>query len=154
MRLPFFHKKPLNVLTKAEKEQIVEAIRQAECRTSGEIRVFIERKCKHLDPVDRAAEIFLRLEMQRTEDRNAVLLYVALKDQQMAIYGDEGIYRITGKEYWEALVRHILQHFNKENFAEGIAAYVQAIGDGLHRYFPYNPATDQNELPDEIVFGN
>ncbi len=153
MKIPFFHKKPLDILTTSEKEHIVQAIRQAECRTSGEIRVFIEQKCQYLDPVERASELFLQLQMQQTDNRNAVLLYVALKDQQLAIFGDEGIYKKTGNEYWEGIVQKILQHFNKENFAEGIATYIREIGEGLHRYFPYDQTTDQNELPDEIIFG-
>lgn len=154
MAFSLFHKKPLAVLTDAEKEQIVQAIREAESRTSGEIRVYFENKCKHIEPTERAAEIFLQLKMQHTKDRNAVLLYVALQDRQLAIFGDKGIYKKAGKEYWEALVEKILSHFNKENFAAGISEYVTQIGEGLHRFFPYDRAGDQNELPDDIVFGN
>lgn len=153
MAFSLFNKKPLDILSDDEKQQIVESIRQAESRTSGEIRVFIEHKCKFIDPVDRAAEVFFQLKMENTIDRNAVLLYIAIKDKQLAIFGDEGIYKRTGKEYWENLVNHILQHFNKESFATGISEYVHQIGEGLHSYFPYDRATDQNELPDEIVFG-
>jgi uncharacterized membrane protein len=149
-----FHKKPLDILTDTEKKQIVDAIRTAESRTSGEIRVFVEHKCKAIDPVERAEEIFFQLAMDKTIDRNAVLLYVAVKDRQLAIYGDKGIYQKIGKEYWDNLVGHILQHFNSKNFAAGISEYVHRIGEGLHNYFPYDKAFDQNELPDDIVFGN
>lgn len=154
--MPFslFKKKPLDIFTDEEKEMIVQAIRQAESRTSGEIRLYIERNCKYVDPIERAAELFFSLQMDKTTDRNAVLLYVALEDHQLAIFGDEGIYKKTGKEYWETLVNHILQHFNKENFARGISEYINEIGEGLHYYFPYDRATDQNELPDEIIFGH
>ena len=124
MAFSLFHKKPLDILTAAEKEQIVQAIRLAESRTSGEIRVFMEQKCKYVDPVDRAAEVFFQLKMDKTTDRNAVLLYVAVKDHQLAIFGDEGIYQRTGKEYWENAVSHILQHFDANNFAAGVSQYV------------------------------
>lgn len=153
MPLTFFNKRPLDILSEAEKKQIVNAIRQAESRTSGEIRLFIESTCNFIDPIDRAAQIFYELKMEHTIDRNAVLLYVATQDRQLAIYGDEGIYMRTGREYWENLVSTILQYFNKENFAQGIAEYIYQIGEGLHHFFPYDKATDQNELPDEIVFG-
>ncbi|MEE6186168.1 TPM domain-containing protein [Niabella digestorum] len=150
----FLNKKPANFLTDAEKEQVVNAIRQAETRTSGEIRVYIERHCRYVNPLDRAAEIFFSLKMDQTKDRNAVLLYIAVKDHQMAIFGDEGIYKKTGREYWENLVNRILQYFNKENFVEGICEYVHEIGEGLRKFFPYDKETDHNELPDEIVFGH
>ena len=154
MAIPFFNKKPLEILSIAEKEQIVESIRKAESRTSGEIRVFMESRCKFVDPVDRAAEVFFNLKMENTVDRNAVLLYVALKDKQLAIFGDEGIYKKTGKDYWDNMVNHILQHFNQKHFATGISEYVHEIGEGLHQYFPYDRVSDQNELPDDIVFGS
>ncbi|MBK7098865.1 MAG: TPM domain-containing protein [Sphingobacteriales bacterium] len=152
MSLSIFRKKPLDIFSKEEKEKIVQAIRNAECSTSGEIRVYIEGKCKYIDPVERATEIFYNLQMQHTHDRNGVLLYVALRDRQIAIFGDEGIYKKTGKEYWEKLVSGILGHFNRENFATGISEYVRQIGEGLTHHFPYQ-THDHNELPDEIVFG-
>ncbi|MFV0606387.1 MAG: TPM domain-containing protein [Niabella sp.] len=151
----FFNKrKGVQLLTTEEKEQIVQAIRNAESRTSGEIRVYMERKCKYADPVNRAGEIFFRLKMHKTDDRNAVLLYVAVKDHQLAVFGDEGIYQKTGKLYWEEAVQHILRQFNKNDFVAGISGYVYEIGEALAHYFPYNHNTDKNELPDEIVFGN
>jgi len=154
MAFSFFNKKPLDILTDTEKEQIVQSIRLAESQTSGEIRVYMEQKCKYVDPVERATEVFFQLQMDKTADRNAVLLYVAVKDHQLAIFGDEGIYRKTGKDYWEKTVGHILQHFNKENFAAGVSEYVADIGEALHYHFPYDRVADQNELPDEIVFGD
>lgn len=154
MSFPLFNKKPESVINDNEKEEIVNAIRAAESRTSGEIRVYIENRNKYVDPVDRAAEVFFKLKMDATRERNGVLLYVALKDRQLAIFGDEGIYNKTGKEYWSGLVHHILGHFNKKDFAAGISEYVHQIGEGLHNFFPYDRETDHNELPDDIVFGS
>ena len=51
---------------------IVKAVRHAEQRTSGEVRVFVESRCSWLDAIDRAAEIFFTLKMENTEQRNAV----------------------------------------------------------------------------------
>lgn len=132
---------------------IVKAIRQAEKNTSGEVRVFVESRCSWVDALDRAAELFFMLKMQNTEQRNAVLVYVALKDHQLAIFGDEGIHRKVGSEYWNNLVKEMLISFNKQDYAKGIAECVIQIGDALHTHFPYKKETDKNELPDEIVFG-
>src|SRR5712691_11244817 len=93
-----FAKKEL--LSAQDKKLVVDAIGAAEKQTSGEVRVFIESKCKFVDPLDRAAEIFYRLKMDRTAQRNAVLVYIALKDQQLAIFGDKGIHAKTGQQFW------------------------------------------------------
>lgn len=136
-----------------EKERIVDAIRSSEKRTSGEIRVFVESRCRYVDAIDRAIEIFFRLEMDKTDDRNAVLVYVAMKDRQLAIFGDQNIHQKVGTEYWNNTVKKILSSFNSENYAMGLRQCVTDIGDALVYYFPYNNDTDKNELPDDIVFG-
>jgi uncharacterized membrane protein len=136
-----------------EKQSIVEAIRSSEKRTSGEIRVFVESRCRYVDAIDRAAEIFFNLEMQKTDDRNAVLVYVALKDRQLALFGDENIHKKVGNEYWNNTAIKILSSFNNEDYAAGIRQSVIDIGEALHYYFPYDNDSDKNELPDDIVFG-
>ncbi len=145
--------KKKSFFSEEENEQVVNAIRNAEKCTSGEVRVFVESKCRFLDPLDKALEIFAELKMENTQDRNAVLVYVALKDKQLAIYGDKGIHERTGDEYWQKSVNTMVSHFNKESYAKGISQCVTEIGEALQQYFPYNKDTDKNELPDEIIFG-
>lgn len=147
----FFKKKEF--FTAEEKQQIVGAVRNAECRTSGEVRVFVENRCRYMDAIDRAREIFIKLKMNETNDRNAVLVYVAMKDKQLAIFGDEAIDRKLGVDYWRAEVKKMIDNFNKENYAEGIQVVVTDIGEALTKLFPYSKETDKNELPDDIVFG-
>ena len=137
-----------------DKEQIVQAIRLAEKETSGEIRIYIESKNAYMDAIDRAGEIFFRLQMQKTDDRNAVIVYLAVKDHQLAVFGDEGIHAKVGQEYWNREVAQMISSFNKEDYAEGIRQCVADIGEALHKHFPFENDTDKNELPDDIVFGN
>jgi uncharacterized membrane protein len=137
-----------------ENELILQAIRSAEKQTSGEIRLYIENHCRYVDPMDQAAEIFFGLKMDQTKDRNGVLVYIALRDRQLAIFGDEGIHREVGKEFWEQEVGQMLSEFRSDNYAEGIAKVVTDIGEALKSYFPYEGNTDKNELPDDIVFGD
>jgi uncharacterized membrane protein len=106
-----------------------------------------------MDAIDRAVEVFYKLKMQQTEDHNAVIVYVATKDHQLAVFGDEGIHRKVGNEYWNREVAQMISTFNKEDFAEGIRQCVIDIGEALHTHFPFNNDTDKNELPDDIVFG-
>ena len=146
-------KKEKEFFSQEEKEAIVEAIRQAEQRTSGEVRLFVETKCRFVDPLDRAKELFLNLKMNETEQRNGTLVYIAVKDRQAAIYGDEGIHQKVGQKYWEDEVRKMLLFFRQQHLADGIVECIHDIGKALHHYFPYDRDTDKNELPDDIVFG-
>jgi uncharacterized membrane protein len=149
----FFSKQADRHFAPGEAERIVEAVRQAEMTTSGEIRVFVESRCRYVDPIHRAGEIFFSLKMDLTDDRNAVLVYVAMRDHQFAIFADEGIYREMGAAYWNAEANKMLQAFKMESYADGIVTIVQDIGQALKEKFPYNRVEDKNELPDEIIFG-
>jgi len=149
---PFFKKKKL--LSAADEEQVVNAIRTAEKNTSGEIRVYIESHCRFVNPVDRAIEVFYGLKMDKTDEHNGVLVYVALKDRQLAIYGDEGIHIKVDKAFWQNAVQQMLQQLKKDNEITGICTTITMIGQTLQQQFPYQPNDDKNELPDEIVFGN
>ena len=147
-----FKKKKL-FFTKEESHLIVKAIRHAEEQTSGEVRVFVESRCSWMDALDRAKEIFFSLQMHKTEQRNATLVYVAVKDKQVAVFGDEGIHLKVSHAYWNKVVGEMLVNFKKDNYAEAISNSVIQIGQALKTHFPFNRDTDKNELPDEIVFG-
>jgi uncharacterized membrane protein len=146
-------KKAENFFSEQEKEKILNAIQDTERSTSGEVRIYVESRCRFVDPIDRAVEIFYNLKMDATAEHNGVLVYVAMKDRQLAIYADEGIYKKAGSSFWKDEVALMLKHFNKANYADGIATVVKEIGDALQEHFPYDAHTDKNELPDDIVFG-
>jgi uncharacterized membrane protein len=151
--LDFIKRKPKEFFSEPERVRIVEAVRQAERRTSGEVRVFVESHCKYMDAIERAAELFFSLKMDKTDLRNGVLVYVALKDRQVAVFGDEGIYKKMSQKFWDAEVKKMLFQFKNDNIPEGIIAVIRDIGEALYQNFPYDSATDKNELPDDIVFG-
>ena len=148
---PFFKTKPF--FTDAEKLRMVDAIRHAELNTSGEMRVYIESKNPYVNPIERAKEVFYDLKMDKTDDRNAVLLYIAMKHKEMAIFADEGIYTLCGKEYWNNTVKTLIQNFEKKDMVHGIEQCILHVGEALIEKFPHQPTNDKNELPDEIVFG-
>jgi len=150
--LPTFSRNK-TLFTSYETGRIVEAIRMAEQKTSGEIRIYIESRCRYVDPLDRAGEIFWSLQMDHTMHRNAVLLYVAVKDHQFAIFADQGIHERLGNAFWKNEVDTMSLHFTQNHYLEAILLVIQDLGNALHQHFPPDPAAEKNELPDDIVFG-
>ncbi|MFL5743117.1 MAG: TPM domain-containing protein [Niastella sp.] len=136
-----------------EQERIVNAIRLAEQQTSGEIRVYTESRCRFVDPLDRAAEVFWGLKMDLTKDRNGVLVYIAMKDRQFAILADQGIHEKVGQTFWNEEVSVMKKHFSNALPADAIEAVIADVGQALRTHFPYDRSTDKNELPDDLVFG-
>jgi uncharacterized membrane protein len=139
-------------LTKLEHDRIVQTIRDAESKTSGEIRVFIQRGKLDGDPLAAAQKRFHRLAMHKTPERNAVLVFVAPRAHKFAIIGDEGIHQKCGEELWQRLVNQMREHFRNEKFSEAIVDAIREIGDALAAHFPRR-STSTGALPDEIVEG-
>jgi uncharacterized membrane protein len=141
------------LLTASDKQKLVEAIQLAEKNTSGEIRVFIESKLGKGDALNRAKEIFFKHKMNETQERNGVLVYVAVDDKKLAIYADQGIYEKVGIEFWYTQVQEMTSHFKVMNYISGISTVINEIGIALQGHFPYDSSTDKNELSDEIMIG-
>lgn len=138
--------------TSDQQEAIVKAIGEAEHATSGEIRVHIETSCK-VDVLDEAAWLFKKVGMQKTADRNGVLIYLALKERNFAIIGDSGINAVVPPGFWDSVRDHMQQRFSEGFFAEGLVEGVLMAGEKLKEHFPRSE-NDVNELPDAISFDN
>ena len=139
-----------NFIRQLEHDRIVAAIKKAEANTSGQIRVFLQRGKFEEDALERAQKKFVQLGMQKTAERNAVLIFVAPRVQKFAVVGDEGVHARCGEKFWEELVARMREHFLREDFTEALLEAVNATGALLAKHFPRTgPA--RNELPDEVV---
>jgi uncharacterized membrane protein len=131
-----------------QEQAILSNIMDAENNTSGEVRVHIEKHCTG-DPIARAANVFRWLEMGHTEQRNAVLIYIAVKDRKFAVVGDKGIHRAVPPDFWTSVVAEMQKHFSQDKIADGLCEGIRLVGEKLKAYFPFERG-DKNELPDEI----
>lgn len=138
--------------TTEDRERISAAVRTAETLTSGEIRVFIDDRCGE-DPLDKAAFLFQKLKMGETAERNGILVYVAMQDHQLAIYGDTGIHEKLPTGYWQEVLQGMQARFRDGRIVDGLVWAVMEVGGRLAAHFPvshHNP----NELSDDITFGS
>ncbi len=143
---------PKNFFTTNQQHKIVEAIRQAEKYTSGEIKIHIEKAC--MSPVlAHSSEIFEQLGIGNTVLQNGVLIYMSIDDRKIAILGDKGIDKVVPSDFWESIYRDIKIQFKEGNFTEGLVGAILQTGIQLQKYFPLQDG-DKNELSDEISFGD
>jgi len=142
---------PEKFLTEEEKKLVEEAIKRAEKETSGEIKVYIDRFCWEKIE-DKAARVFKKLGLDKTKERNAVLIYLVTTNREFLIYGDEGIHQKVGDDFWEDVKNSMVEDFKEGNFGKGIADAVKNIGEKLKKFFPYKKE-DINEISDEIEYG-
>ena len=142
---------PAKFFTEEQKKRIVEAIKEAENETSGEIRLHIESKCKG-DPLERAKKVFKKLKMHKTALRNGVIIYLAIDHRKFAIWGDKGINEKVPENFWQDVKEVMAEHFKKNEHTEGLVKGIAMIGEKLKTYFPHQK-DDINELSDDISIG-
>ena len=140
------------LLNNEEDRRVVEAIKQAELNTSGEIKVHIENFCKG-NIEKRSLVVFNRLKLNETKLRNGVLIYLSVKDHKFAILGDEGINNVVEDGFWNDVKDLMQSHFKEGRFVEGLEQGIQRCGEKLKTYFPHQ-SDKINEIPDEISYEN
>ncbi len=125
------------------------AITRAEAMTSGEIRVIVLHESA-ADPVAAAQGAFTRLGMEKTRDRNGVLILVAPESQTFAVIGDEGVHARCGQAFWDELAAAMSGAFRRGEFTAGLQTGIERAGALLGEHFPRRP-DDTNELPNPVV---
>lgn len=136
-------------LSRQDREAVVSAIQKAESQTSGEIRVHLSYASSEKDALAAAKEHFDSLGMHQTQERNAVLLYLNLKLRQFALFGDQGIHKKVGQDFWNQLTTEISALIQNQNLVAGIAHAIEKIGEALQQHFPRR-SNDRNELSNEV----
>lgn len=139
------------IFTEEDCANIVAAIGAVESRSSAEVRVHIESTCSG-DPLEQAVKVFYKLKMEKTADRNGVLVYIALKSKKCAIVGDVGINKVVERDFWNHCTEKMVQCFKEGDYAEGVIIALEMSAVKLEKYFPRS-TDDVNELSDEISFG-
>lgn len=133
-----------------DEKAIIAAIQQAEKNTSGEIRVHVESsKKKH--GLDHVKELFFKLKMDKTEQKNGVLFYLNTHWHELIVWGCEGIHEKVQQKFWDDLVEKTTAEFKKGNFTQALVDAILATGEKLKLYYPLKK-DDKNELSDEISY--
>jgi uncharacterized membrane protein len=140
---------PKAFLTKLEDWRIVDAIGRAERNSSGEIRVYVSDKQVE-DVLSEAKVHFLRLGMQKTRDRNGVLIYIAPRSRNFAIIGDIGVHERCGDNLWQVIASGMESHLREGRYTDALLLAIEKVGAVLAAHFPRQP-DDENELPDDIA---
>jgi len=145
--------KPEAFVASLDDERIVAAIREAEVRSRGEIRVHVAEH-EVADPRAEAAFVFDQLGMAGTAERNGVLIFVAPESQSITVIGDRDAHERCGEAFWAAVAETIGREFRSARYTEGIVTAVRVVADELARHFPRRPGeTDRNELPNGVSRG-
>lgn len=139
-----------NFLTNQQIASLVEAIQSAEDHSTGEIRVHIDSNTDNQD-AKTAFEVFKKLDMDKTAERNAVLFHVNFEQKYLTIIGDIGIHEKVKQSYWDHLHDYITAEFAKGHYYQALKSAILETGLELKKYFPVE-GENPNQLSNEITF--
>ncbi len=94
--------------------QLALAIMKAETGNAGEIRIHIDKNCK-IDPLERAAEVFHEMSMNKTKGATGVLILIALNKKTAAVWAGPGIHAQVPQTEWQTIVDTIATGFSKND---------------------------------------
>lgn len=143
----FFNKR---LVSAADEIRLIKAIQLAELKTSGEVRIHIEKTCKS-DALEECKKQFVKLNMHQTKDRNGILFFLAINSKSFAVWGDEGIHQKVSDEFWKSITDCAIGYFKQNDLMTGIEKAVELCGEKLKMHFPIE-ADDKNELSNEISY--
>ena len=137
---------------RVDSARVKAAIEAAEKMTSGEIVVSVSPF--FWGNVQKAAEhTFMRLGIQRTRERNGVLIFIVPGRKQFVLLGDEGIHAKVGQGFWDSAAAALSTRFRAGDMTGALVDGIERIGAQLAEHFPHQGERDVNELPDELDFG-
>ncbi len=142
----------MEIFSTSDQDRIVQAISVAEGKTSGEIRLVVDRKLAGKSVAEAAIYYFRKLDMHKTRLKNGVLIYLATEDHEFAIIGDQGINRQVKANFWDETKEQMAAFFKNGELVEGLVVGIEHAGEQLQHFFPRG-VDDVNELPDDIHFG-
>ncbi len=126
--------KPSDFHRNIRHEAIAEAIRKAEAKTTGCIRLVVSPR--HVDDVVQMAQAeFFKLGMDRSPGRNGVLIFVAPRSRRFAVIGDQAVHALCGDRFWQELTLVMSQYFQRGDFSGGLAHGLECAGELMAQHF-------------------
>lgn len=114
-------------LSKVEEKELQQQLAKIGQETGGKIVIHIDDYCKG-DPYFKAEKLFRDFQLLSNPLQNSFFLYIAIKDRQMALLGDDKINNKLDDQFYEAVLSKLKVHLGKNHLAEGIKQTILELG--------------------------
>jgi len=122
--------RPRHFVQKLDEARMLAAIEAAEQKSGGEIRVYIS----HRNPANAliaARARFFALGMHHSPHRKAVLIYLAPRTHQFAIWADAAAHEKCGDEVWQEITAQMTPLLKAGRFTEAIEHAIKEVAQAL-----------------------
>jgi len=114
-------------------------------------RLFLRSTRRDFEVRRHAESLFLRHEMFRTRDRNAVLILVSCFERRVEILADVGLHRLVSEPEWRPIIMRMTPLLRERRFVDALQAGLAGAEELLAaKGMKAAPGTG-NELPDRPI---
>lgn len=138
------------ILSADEVRRVEAKIAAVEAMTSAELRVVITRS-SWMGIRPRARALFRKYGLDRTRERNGVMILVDLRNRELLLYGDEAVDSRLGQDFWDDLRDVMVTELSAGRLADSLCLGLRRIGERLAADFPPRP-DDTNEIANTLIF--
>ena len=139
-----------DALSRDEIDRIEAKIAAVERLTSAELRVVLTRST-WLGIKTKARTVFRKYQLDKTAERNAVLLLIDFRNQEILVYGDEGVDSLVGQDFWNDVRDAMVEEFRGGKLADGISIGIRIVGEKLSLLYPPK-SSDVDEISNALIF--
>lgn len=139
-----------SVLSREDLDRLHAKIAAAEQLTSAELRVVVTRS-SWFGIKNKAHRLFTKYGLNKTVQRNAVMILVDTRSRELLIYGDEGVDERVGRDFWNDVRDAMVDELREGHLADGLATGIRLVGEKLASIFPAD-STNRNGLANDVIF--
>jgi uncharacterized membrane protein len=99
---------------------------------------------------ERARNIFIRLELCKTKNRNALMIFISQVDKSVYLLADEMLEKKIPVTEWQSIAQRLAHDFNSDNPGDSFFEALKAVEPRIIELFP-NDESNANELSDRLV---
>ena len=138
------------MLSSVELTRLSAKIAAVEQLTSAELRVVVTRS-SWFGTKNKAQKLFRKYGLDKTAQRNAVMILVDTRSRELLIYGDEGVHQRVDEAFWNDVRDAMLEELRAGMPAGALATGIRLVGEKLAVLFPPD-ANDRNEITNDVIF--
>lgn len=97
-----------------------------------------------------AIEMFMGQEINLTDERTGVLLFISFGEHYAEVIADHGIYAKLEATVWQEIIDQLIVNIKADKVSDGIMLAVEQIGELLQVHFPVD-GNAKNELPNHLI---
>lgn len=137
------------MLSREELDRLSAKIAAAEQITSAELRLVLTTS-SWLGLRNKAERLFRKYGLDKSAQRNAVMILVDTRSRELLIYGDDGVHQRVDETFWSDVRDAMIDELRAGRLAEGLAAGIRIVGEKLAVLFPAS-GNDRNEIANDVI---